>query len=259
MEAIGAAGSPVISYKPVAAKPSEQETNPARLLFPEKAPRDAGNSASPSYRACLIKSEDDLNCLLAQMRRQDDTPIEVLSTPALLQTGDLLKAVRIKALDQVITSPGKLLDGKKCRLLVDFRSMPPSEVAELNSLFDTPPTLHGDRIHPNIEITSIISQAMVDAAKEESDAGLGGDFWRRISKSGGNWKIAKVDPKYFLNNILNEQVPQLSDPVCDGTEPYEIVFPYNQNWKTLLCGGPGLDSQGNIQFIPGELELSKKV
>ncbi len=241
-----------LEMKPPATKIARID-GPVQLSVPS-APAQTTPPRGPAYNGFILSSDRDLEALLAHYNEEGS--VALIRSPEDLRKSNLVKGLKVTGPDKVITTPGRLFNGKKLILLLDFRHMSSEQTAELNGMFEQPPRYQGQTLDAAVELVSLVSPEML--RNIQMDTNLGSDFWRRISHPDCQWNKPQTPAQQpLLSQPLREQIPESDTLMNDGHGSDESVtvinFASHPDWQALLCGGPALNDAGAIIYQPGKL------
>ena len=199
---------------------------------------------SPEHFTYQIDSEEQQNHLIGMIQQgYPDARIVWIKHPMDFEQPGLLQKIWINSAGTPVREPGLVQSSQKAVFVIDFRSMQPATIAELNQLFDTPAMLSSQRIGANKTIISVINSAMIPKSGVERGK-PGNDFWRRIAAPDNLPEPEEV-----------HELPQIYEGLPPGNHNSVIFldFSRSQHWHQVLHGAIGLDKYSHITYFPGAL------
>ncbi|UYM17385.1 AAA family ATPase [Endozoicomonas euniceicola] len=209
------------------------------------------NDRSTAY--VNLSSDHELDQLLGYVVTQfPDHIIRYITKATDLQEGGL--ETRLFLDDQGNVSapaPGMMFNDRAVILVVDYRQMTATQVAELNGILDSVRTYNGKRLSNTTRILAVADESVLSAAWS-ADA-PGSDFWRRVNNIGQAPDIS------LLRKQASHCVPTLEQYVRRhvwDSIPFDVShlpaktldFASGLSAGDVLSGGIELDSGGGLIF-----------
>ncbi|UYM17384.1 AAA family ATPase [Endozoicomonas euniceicola] len=209
------------------------------------------NERSTAY--VNLSSDHELDQLLGYVVTQfPDHIIRYITKATDLQEGGL--ETRLFLDDQGNVSapaPGMMFNDRAVILVVDYRQMTATQVAELNGILDSVRTYNGKRLSNTTRILAVADESVLSAAWS-ADA-PGSDFWRRVNNIGQAPDIS------LLRKQASHCVPTLEQYVRRhvwDSIPFDVShlpaktldFASGLSAGDVLSGGIELDSGGGLIF-----------
>ncbi|RLV59409.1 hypothetical protein D5018_12310 [Parashewanella curva] len=234
----------------------------------------------PSSSVYTIRDEEDKLTVIDHCRSSipNATVINILS-PLDFNDNGLTEEVCINT-DGVITERvGKLYDGRPAILMIDLTVMSPSQVASMNDVLDSPPTLGGNPLGGKITRVILVNKKML----KSGEGNPGEDCWRRLNKFESHHNIATLEtlnPKCSVpvlekclaashsllqaspKNSVHQHAPSprttdKSNTISVNPKdqlPQKITIDFSTDeWQMLLYGGLTIDEKGKCYFKKGYL------
>ena len=239
-------------------RPTQSET----ALSAVKKNRPGGRVAHDAVFS--IDDDWDRQRVLAHYRRQSpQTPVVMLSSPRALDEQDLTQTVTCAEYGLLNVSSGRLFSGEPITLVLDLTTMTPGQIASLNDLLDTPPSLKGKPLGSEVRRIVLTNTDMLQSGYGKP----GPDCWRRLQKlaalktagslDGSAFQAAIREPVLSNRALLEQQVKpyEASEMQQLTLQPSTITldFATADHWRTALFGGLTLDDQGKPCFRPSQL------
>ena len=216
--------------------------------------------------------------MLAHYRRQSpQVPVIMLSSPGDLDEQDLTQTVTCVKSGLLNVSRGRLFSGEPITLVLDLTAMTPGQIASLNDLLDTPPSLHGRPLGSEVRRVVLTNTDMLQSGYGKP----GPDCWRRLQRLAplktassldeGAFQAAISEPVLPNKALLEQQVTPYETPemikndkagttlqsrmqqLALQSNTITLDFATADHWHTALFGGLTLDDQGKPFFRPGQL------
>ena len=293
MDGISPSTSP--SNKPPSNKPPEQwhsgdSNNGERSAFGKRVCPDQSETVIPASKkqanarlgndaVFSIEEDIDRQRVLAHYRRQSpQAPVIMLSSPGALDEYDLTQTVTCTENGLLNVSNGRLFSGDPITLVLDLTAMTPGQIAGLNDLLDTPPSLSGKPLGSNVRRVVLTHTDMLQSGSGKP----GPDCWRRLQRLAPLETVSSLDEGAFqtairkpvLSNkeLLEQQIKPYEAPEMmenGKTEAFlaseiqqlnfqpstiTLDFATAHHWRTALFGGLILNDQGKPFFHPSLLD-----
>ncbi|WP_133406486.1 AAA family ATPase [Parashewanella tropica] len=141
--------------------------------------QQTSTSATAHSSIFNIKSEQDKLKVIDHCRCSNpSSPIINILSPLHLEEDGLKSSVIIDSKGGIKEQEGRLYSNQPLTLILDLTSMSPSQVASLNDLLDTPPSLNGKSLGKNISRVVLINPQMLKSGESQPNQ----DCWRRLTQ-----------------------------------------------------------------------------
>ncbi|WP_422452086.1 AAA family ATPase [Endozoicomonas sp. ALC066] len=227
--------------------------------------------ATHSFDFRFVASDDEIRQLLTAITCNED--VTVISHPDDLSQANLVSRLNISEEGRHTLRSGKLFEGSQpFTLVMDIRKLTSEELPKFNDLLDPDNPCLYDKINRkkrplggHVSLLVLADPAQLASIGQRDDAPAasapGADFWRRINRPGNTWQFnaqTDNDPSMEIDKVppLLAELPS-AESAMDDDNTVLIDCHLHNNWRQLMLGGPGVDKQGQIQHLPGRLELLK--
>ena len=225
-----------------------------------------------------IEDDTDRQRVLAHYRRQSPKArVIMLSDPRDLDENDLTQTVTCTEKGRLNLSGGRLFSGESITLVLDLTTMTPGQIASLNDVLDTLPSVNGQPLSAEVRRVVLTTPTMLQPGYSKP----GPDCWRRLQRLAplsqacslveGAFQSTVREPVLSNQALLEQRVTPYAPPemmdTSEGSAAPLTEMPSAQSATreyhpgTLLpptgepcCwGGLVLDDQGKPLFRSGQL------
>ena len=206
------------------------------------------------HDACYTAGSQDTLKILARLRNEyPQAFISVISDAQHFHEDQLLSRVIVND-NQVEKLPGRLFSDEEVVLVIDATKFVSAQLAELNELFNDPPTLNGENLSPNVRIVSLVSMKMKQKTGTFNDDKSGSDYWGRISGVHNRVDLAQRQVTDLSEINVRLMKEHLGLPLYqENDNPIVIDFYGVEDWRELLEGRPDADGVGGVIYQPSPL------
>ena len=199
-----------------------------------------------------LHTDDEVDQLLGFLLSNfPDFFLTYVNNPASLQEGGLSVRLTVSETGQVSFLPGKLFTNEPVILVVDYRTMTASQIAELNQLLDHQPAYNGEPLSSSVFIIAIADESGL-SDQSGQDMLPGSDFWRRLDGLGAPLTMTWLSQQFdgcskSLTEYLHHNVHDRSDPRVLSPYPRQVLdFGVDISPQDLLTGGLDINESGQV-------------
>ena len=215
-----------------------------------------------SFDFHFVASDQEVRSLLRARTSDSGGNVMLITHPDDLFEDNLVQRLHITADSQPVLESGRLFaSDTPLTLVLDIRSLTSEELPAFNDLLDPENPCLYDRTKQEKRPLGNHVSLLVLASPEQlttmgsNDQAPGADFWRRINRPGNSWQFEnQTSDKEIPDAIDTALLPEYQGPPGDDGDVITIDCHLHNHWRSLLFGGPGVDHQGRIRHIPGQLE-----
>ncbi|WP_422489361.1 AAA family ATPase [Endozoicomonas sp. ALE010] len=215
-----------------------------------------------SFDFHFVASDQEVRSLLHARTSDSGGNVLLITHPDDLCEDNLVQRLHITADSQPVLESGRLFaSDTPLTLVLDIRSFTSDELPAFNELLDPENPCLYDRTKKEKRPLGNHVSLLVLASPEQlttmgsNDQAPGADFWRRVNRPGNSWQFeTQTSDKEIPDAIDTALLPEYHGTPGDDGDVVTIDCHLHSHWRSLLFGGPGVDHQGRIRHIPGQLE-----
>ena len=225
-------------------------TDTCKQTAPERTVRQYHRVTDrPSFDFHFVNSDQQVRSILHSLTQDASGDVVLIHHPEQLLQDDLVQCLHISADGQYRQKPGRLFISD-LTLVLDIRALSGDELPTFNDLLDPDQPSLFDKLtgvrralgsHVRVLVLAQLVQLQTEASGIKAP---GADFWRRVNRPGNCWQPPEQSnrPDSLLAEYPNNTINSVT-----------INCHMHASWRRLLFGGPGIDDNGRISHIPGQL------
>ena len=208
----------------------------------------------------FVASDCEVRHIVRSLAQDGQRDVVLISHPEDLSQDDLVHRLHISSDSRHSLKAGKLFEnGEPVVLVLDIRNLTSDELPRFNDLLDPDNPCLYDRVSgtkrslgPHVSLQVLANPGQLTSVGS-SETAPGADFWRRVNRPDNTWQFNSRAANEGLAEVGGSLLPDAAE-AGDGDHVTLINCHLHGNWRQLLFGGPGMDDQGRIRHIPGQLE-----